>query len=60
MSLDRLFNPLRLNADVTLRDGGGAVPQKPLDELSQETNRSRNERINLLPESAVEIVKAEE
>lgn len=31
-----------------------------LDELSQETNRSRNELINLLLESAVEIVKVEE
>ncbi len=60
MSFNCLFNPLRLNADVTLRDGGGAVPQKPLDELSQEANRSRNERINLLLESAVEIVKVEE
>lgn len=31
-----------------------------LDELSNKTNRSRNELINLLLESAVEIVKIEE
>ena len=31
-----------------------------LDELSGKTNRSRNELINLLLESAVEIVKVEE
>ena len=31
MSLNRLFNPLRLDADITLCDGGGAVLQKPLD-----------------------------
>ena len=31
-----------------------------LDELSGKTNRSRNELINLLLESAVEIVKIEE
>ena len=30
-----------------------------LDELSSQTNRSRNEIINLLLESAVEIVKIE-
>ena len=32
MSLYRLFDPLRLDADVALRDGGGAVLQEPLDE----------------------------
>lgn len=31
-----------------------------LDDLSNKTNRSRNELINLLLESAVEIVKIEE
>ena len=31
MSLNRLFYPLRLNADVTLGDGGGAVLQESLD-----------------------------
>ena len=31
-----------------------------LDDLSAESNRSRNELINLLLESAVEIVKIEE
>ncbi len=31
-----------------------------LDELSAESNRSRNELINLLLESAVDIVKIEE
>lgn len=31
-----------------------------LDELSAKTNRSRNELINLLLESAVEIVKIED
>ncbi len=31
-----------------------------LDELSVETNRSRNELINLLLEASVEIVKVEE
>ena len=31
-----------------------------LDDLSEKTNRSRNELINLLLESAVEIVKIEE
>ena len=31
MSLNGRFNPLRLNANVTLGDGGGAVLQKPLD-----------------------------
>ena len=31
-----------------------------LDELSTQTNRSRNEIINLLLESAVDIVKIEE
>ncbi len=31
-----------------------------LDELSVATNRSRNELINLLLESAIEIVKVEE
>ena len=31
-----------------------------LDELSVKTNRSRNELINLLLESAVEIVRIEE
>ncbi len=31
-----------------------------LDELSERTNRSRNELINLLLESAVEIVKVED
>ena len=32
MSLNRPFNPLRLNADITLRHGGGAVLQKALDQ----------------------------
>ena len=31
-----------------------------LDELSAKTNRSRNELINILIESAIEIVKIEE
>lgn len=31
-----------------------------LDDISQKTNRSRNELINLLLESAVKIVKIEE
>lgn len=31
-----------------------------LDELSNETNRSRNELINLLLDAAIEIVKVEE
>ncbi len=31
-----------------------------LDELSEKTNRSRNELINMLLEAAVEIVKIEE
>ena len=31
MSLNSCFNPLRLNADVTLGDGGGAVLQESLD-----------------------------
>ena len=31
-----------------------------LDELSMQTNRSRNELINLLLESAIEIVRVEE
>ena len=31
-----------------------------LDELSEKTNRSRNELINMLLEAAVEIVKVEE
>ena len=31
-----------------------------LDELSSKTNRSRNELINILIESAMEIVKVEE
>lgn len=31
-----------------------------LDELSEQTNRSRNELINILLEAAVEIVKIEE
>ncbi|MCI8552206.1 MAG: ribbon-helix-helix protein, CopG family [Lawsonibacter sp.] len=31
-----------------------------LEELSAKTNRSRNELINLLLESAIEIVKIEE
>ncbi len=32
MSLNRLFDPLWLNAYVALRDGGGAMLQKPLDQ----------------------------
>ena len=31
-----------------------------LDRLAAQTNRSRNELINLLPDSAMEIVKEEE
>ena len=31
MPLDGRFNSLRLDADVTLSDGGGAVLQEPLD-----------------------------
>ena len=31
MSLNRLFYPLRLHADMPLRYRGGAVLQKPLD-----------------------------
>ncbi len=31
-----------------------------LDRLAAQTNRSRNELINLLPDSAMEIVKVEE
>lgn len=31
MPFDCLFNPLWLNADVALRDCGGALLQKPLD-----------------------------
>lgn len=32
MALNRLLDPLRLDADVALGDGGGAVLQEPLDE----------------------------
>ena len=32
MSLNRLFDPLRFDADVTLCHGGGAVLQEPLNE----------------------------
>ena len=31
MAFDRLFNSLRLDADISLRDGGGAVLQEALD-----------------------------
>jgi len=31
MPFNRLFYPLRLDADVALCDGGGAVLQKPLN-----------------------------
>jgi hypothetical protein len=31
VSLNRLFDPLRLHADVSLRHSGGAVLQEPLD-----------------------------
>ena len=31
MSFNRLFDPLRLDADIPLRDGGGTVLQQPLD-----------------------------
>ena len=32
VSFNRLFNALRLDADVALRDRSGAVLQKPLDQ----------------------------
>ena len=32
MSLYRLFDPLRFNSDIPLRDGGGAVLQEPLNQ----------------------------
>ena len=31
VSFDGSFDPLRLNANVTLSNGGGAVLEKPLD-----------------------------
>ena len=43
---------------VSVRMREGLIER--LDELSTQTNRSRNEIINLLLESAVDIVKIEE
>lgn len=43
---------------VSVRMREGLIER--LDELSAQTNRSRNEIINLLLESAVDIVKIEE
>ena len=40
------------------KNGGKTIER--LDEMSAKTNRSRNELINILIESAMEIVKIEE
>ena len=43
---------------VSVRMRDGLIAR--LDKLSEQTNRSRNELINLLLEAAIDIVKVEE